>query len=98
MPNFREYLQESVNGMRIPYLPVISGWQTKAAMAKTVFVAFDEDDADALYGLLYLPKLPIMQADGQTQTAALFSLAVSKDATVKGALEQFRVTLEIELN
>jgi DNA-sulfur modification-associated len=96
--DFREYLQESVNGMRIPYLPVVSGWQTQAAMAKTVFVAFDEDDADALYGLLYLPKLPIMQADGQTQTAALFALAVSKDATVKGALEKFRVTLEIELN
>jgi hypothetical protein len=96
--DFREYLLESLVGKRIPYLPVISGWQTKAAMTKTVFVAYDEQDPDALYGLLYLPKLPIMQADGQTQTAALFALAASKDAITKGALEKFRVTLEIDLN
>ncbi len=96
--DFREYLLESLDGKRIPYLPVISGWQTKAALNKTVFVAYDEQDPDALYGLLYLPKLPIMQADGQTQTAALFALAASKDAVTKGALDSFRVTLEIELN
>lgn len=96
--NFRDYLLESVDCSRLAYLPVISGWQTKAAMDRTVFVAFDEDDPDAMYGLLYLPKLPIMQADGQTQTAALFALAATKDAIKKGALEKFRVTLEIELN
>jgi hypothetical protein len=39
-----------------------------------------------------------MQADGQTQTAALFALAAHKEAVDKGALEKFRVTLEIELN
>jgi hypothetical protein len=96
--NFRDYLIESVEGSRIPYLPVISGWQTQIAIEKTVFVAFDEDDPDAMYGLLYLPKLPIMQADGQTQTAALFALRGMKDAIQKGALEKYRITLEIELN
>ena len=95
---FKEYLQESVAGTRTAYLPAVSGWQTKVAFAKTIFVAYDEDDPDALYGLLYLPKLPIMQADGQTQTAALFALAASKDAIDGNALESFRVTLEIELN
>ncbi len=96
--NFRDYLLESVYGDRVAYLPVISGWQTRAAMERTVFVTFDEDDPDAMYGILYLSKLPIMQADGQTQTAALFLLAATKDAIKKGALENFRVTLEIELN
>ena len=96
--HFRDYLIESVDGSRIPYLPVISGWQTKVAMDKTVFVAFDEEDPDAMYGLLYLPKLPVMQADGQTQTAALFALRATKDAIQKGALDKFRITLEIELN
>jgi hypothetical protein len=96
--NYRDYLIESVDARRIPYLPVISAWQTKLAMEKTVFVAFDEDDPDAMYGLLYLPKLPVMQADGQTQTAALFSLHATKDAIKKGALEKFRITLEIELS
>jgi hypothetical protein len=35
--NFRDYLLESVDGSRIPYLPVISGWQTQVAIDKTVF-------------------------------------------------------------
>jgi hypothetical protein len=39
-----------------------------------------------------------MQADGQTQTAALFALAGTKDAIEKGALENYRLTLEVELN
>jgi hypothetical protein len=96
--NFRDYLIESVYGDRQAYLPVISGWQTTVALGKTVFVAFDEEDPDAMYGLLYLPKMPIMQADGQTQTAALFGLSGTKDAIEKGALESFRLTLEVELN
>lgn len=96
--DFRDYLLESIYGSRTAYLPVISGWQTKEAFDKTIFIAFDEEDRDALYGLLYLPKSPIMQADGQTQTAALFALAATKDAIDKGAMENFRVTLEIELN
>lgn len=95
---FRDYLLESVTGSRTAYLPGISGWQTKTSFGRTVFVVFDEEDPDALYGILYLPKAPIMQADGQTQTAALFALAAQKEAVDKGALEKFRVTLEIELN
>lgn len=39
-----------------------------------------------------------IQADGQTQTAAIFALHGTKDAIKKGALERYRVTLEIELN
>jgi hypothetical protein len=95
---FRDYLLESVTGQRTAYLPSISGWQTEAVFPKTVFVAFDEEDPDAIYGMIYLPKKPIMQADGQTQTAALFALAGHKEAVDQGALENFRVTLEIELN
>lgn len=95
---FTQYLLECVTGSRTAYLPSISGWQTKVSFPRTVFVAFDEADPDALYGFLFLPKDPIMQADGQTQTAALFALAGQKEAIDKGALEHFRVTLEIELN
>ena len=39
-----------------------------------------------------------IQADGQTQTAAIFALHGTKDAIKKGALERYRVTLEIQLN
>ena len=39
-----------------------------------------------------------MQADEQNQTAALFALHGTKAAIEKGALEQYRVTLEIEPN
>jgi hypothetical protein len=96
--DFRNYMFQAVNGETTAYLPVISGWQTTATFHETIFVAYDEDDADALYGDLFLPKSPIMQADGQTQTASLFGLANSKEAIEKGALEKFRVTMEIELN
>ena len=97
---FKEYLIESVNGDRIPYLPTISGWQSKKYLENTFFVAFDESNKFALYGDLYLPKKPIMQADGQTQTAALFALAKSKEAIEidEDILENFNVALEIELD
>jgi hypothetical protein len=39
-----------------------------------------------------------MQADGQTQTAALFAVAHSKYAVTNGALDKVSLTLEIELN
>ena len=52
----------------------------------------------ALYGVLYLPKKPIMQADGQTQTAALFQAAGTGLAIKSGALDNFGVTMEVELN
>jgi len=95
---FRNYILEGITGGRPLFLPVISGWQSRAVFDRTVFVAFDEEDPNALYGLIYLPKSPIMQADGQTQTSALFAVAHSADAVTRGALEKLTVTLEVELN
>ena len=64
--DFKQYLLEGVRDRRTLYLPMITGWQAKSVFDKTVFVAMDENDPNALYGSLYLPKAPIMQADGQT--------------------------------
>lgn len=96
--DFRDYILEGVAGERIIYLPTISGWQSRTVFDKTIFVAFDEDNPAAMYGVVYLPKAPIMQSDGQTQTAALFATAKSKEATEHDALNRIQVTLEIELN
>lgn len=95
---FKAYLLEGLTGNRTVYLPMISGWQSVRVFPKTVFVAFDEEDPYALYGMLYLPKSPIMQADGQTQTAALFAVAHTADAVTRGALDKLALTLEIEMN
>jgi hypothetical protein len=95
--DFENYLVEAVTDQRTAYLPIVAGWQSVAAFERTVFVAYDESDPNAMYGVLYLPKLPIMQSDGQTQTAALFGLAKSKDAVESEALPNFHVGLEIEL-
>ena len=95
---FKNYLLEGIRGERPLFLPMISGWQSVAVFPQTIFVAFDEEDPAALYGLLYLPKSPIMQSDGQTQTSALFAIAHMKDAEELNALEDLRVTLEIEFN
>ncbi|MGF6947885.1 hypothetical protein QF028_000378 [Neobacillus sp. B4I6] len=96
--DFKNYLLEGIRGHRTLYLPPITGWQAKSVFDKTIFVSFDESDPNAMYGELYLPKRPIMQADGQTQTAALFQVAKTIDAINAGALESLVVTLEIELN
>ena len=95
---FKEYILEGIRGQRPLFLPVISGWQSITVFPKTIFVAFDEEDPTALYGQLYLPKSPIMQADGQTQTSALFAVNKTKDALDWDAGETLHVTLEIELN
>ena len=96
--DFADYILEGVRGDRTLFLPTISGWQSEKVFEKTVFVAFDETDPNSMYGLIYLPNSPIMQADGQTQTAALFAVANSKEAQESGALEDLLVTLEVELN
>jgi hypothetical protein len=75
----------------------VTGWQSRKVFDKTVFVAFDESDPNAMYGQLYLPKAPVMQADGQTQTAAIFQASKSVDALEAGALDTMYVSLEIEL-
>ena len=98
LSRFKEYLLESVRGERPAYLPTVSGWQTDAAFADTVFVAFEKISSQTLYGWLYLPKKPIMQSDGQTQTAALFKLAATGAAVKYKALDSFITTLEVELN
>ncbi|APG86992.1 hypothetical protein SAMCCGM7_pB0277 (plasmid) [Sinorhizobium americanum CCGM7] len=96
--DFRDYLLEGIRGDRTLFLPTVSGWQSSKVFDKTIFVVLDETNPHGLYGLVYLPKAPIMQADGQTQTAALFSVANSKDAIDAGALDDMIVTLEVELN
>lgn len=98
LANFRQYILESIIGERTAYLPPVSGWQQKQFFGDTIFVAFDEANEYALYGTLYLPKKPVMQSDGQTQTAALFQAARTGVAIKNGALETFNVTLEIELD
>ena len=94
---FRDYILEGLREDRTVYLPLISGWQTKPLLKDTIFVCFDRENPNCLYGELYLPDAPIMQSDGQTQTAALFAIAKSKEAVDKGALEHLHVSLEIEL-
>lgn len=96
--DFRDYLLEGIRGDRMLFLPTISGWQSASVFDRTVFVALDETNPNALYGFVWLPKAPIMQSDGQTQTAALFALANSKDAIDAGAFKDLILTLEIELN
>ncbi|ABS02331.1 hypothetical protein [Kineococcus radiotolerans] len=98
LANFKQYNVEAVRGDRIAYLPPISGWQSSVVFDETIFVAFDEPSDLVLYGQLYLPKSPVMQSDGQTQTAALFQAAQTGIAIKSGALKRFGVTMEIELN
>jgi hypothetical protein len=96
--DFKQYIIEAFNGERVAYLPTVAGWQSTKVFGDTIFVAFDEPRDGVLYGDLYLPKKPVMQADGQTQTAALFQAAVTELAVSGGMLDDFLVTLEIELN
>jgi hypothetical protein len=101
--DFKNYILEGINGQRTIYLPTIAGWQSKKVFDKTVFLALDEEEPDALYGIIYLPRSPIMQADGQTQTAALFAAfhsaeAQSPEARDAGVREKLTVSLEVELN
>lgn len=96
--DFRDYLLEGIRGDRPLSLPTISGWQASTVFHDTVFVALDESDPNALYGYIYLPRSPIFQSDGQTQTAALFAVANSKDAIDAGALDKLTVTIDIDLN
>ncbi|RZI53796.1 MAG: hypothetical protein EOP16_00880 [Pseudonocardia sp.] len=96
--HFKQYLVEAIRGDRTPYLPTVSGWQATEVFGDIIFVAVDETNPMALYGVLYLPKKPVMQSDGQTQTAALFQAAATGLAEKTDALDKFGTTLEIELN
>lgn len=98
LQDYKQYNIEALRGERIAYLPTITGWQSSAVFDDTIFVAYDENNPRALYGQLYLPKKPVMQSDGQTQTAALFATAATGAAIKYGGLDAFTVTLEIELN
>lgn len=98
LANYKQYLIEAIRGDRIAYLPTISGWQSAETFKDTIFVAFDEGNPNALYGIMYLPKKPVMQSDGQTQTGALFQAAATGLALKDGALDSFGITLEVELN
>ncbi|MBA6295970.1 DNA sulfur modification protein DndB [Colwellia sp. MB02u-9] len=96
--DFASYIVEGMRNDRDIHLPVISGWQTDEVFCDTIFVVYHQVDVNTAYGCLYIPKKPIMQSDGQTQTAALFSVSQNKEAQELGALENLLVTLEIELN
>lgn len=98
LDDYKHYNVEALRGERVAYLPTITGWQSSEVFADTVFVALDENNPLALYGILYLPKKPVMQSDGQTQTASLFGTAVMGIAIKTRALDTFGVTLEIELD
>ncbi len=98
LDNFRDYLVEAMRGERTAFLPVISGWQSDKVFPQTIFVAFDEITPCTFYGNLYLPKAPIMQSDGQTQTAALFRASATGIAKKTNADDTFIGTLEVELN
>jgi DNA-sulfur modification-associated len=98
LSNYKQYLVEAIRGDRVAYLPPVSGWQSTEVFGDTIFVALDETNPSALYGVLYMPKKPIMQSDGQTQTAGLFQAAATGLAIKAGALDTFGVTLEVELN
>ncbi|MBN9654701.1 hypothetical protein J0K78_10540 [Halobacillus sp. GSS1] len=98
MHNFKEYILEGIQGIRPLYLPTICGWQSEEYFDDTVFVSLDGNNPNALYGRLFLPKKAVMQADGQTQTAALFRAADTKEARDSGEIDKLTVTLEIELN
>jgi hypothetical protein len=98
--DFRRYILEAIRGERVAYLPTVTAWQSVEEFEEDpqpIFVVFDEANPAALYGEIYLPKRPVMQSDGQTQTAALFEAAQSGVALKNGALDTFFVTLEIEL-
>ena len=97
LDDFKHYNVEALRGERVAYLPPISGWQSASVFEETIFVAFDESNPLAMYGTLYLPKKPVMQSDGQTQTGALFATAATGAAIKHGGLDTFTVTLEIEL-
>lgn len=96
--DFINYLQEGIRRERDIHLPVISGWQSSDVFSDAIFVIYHQVDSHTAYGCLYLPRKPIMQSDGQTQTAALFGIAQSTEGVEAGALDKLIVTLEIELN
>ncbi len=95
--NYKDYIVEAMRGPHVAYLPTIAGWQTRTAFDGTVFAALHELAPGVLYGLVFLPDKPIMQADGQTQTAALFRANESGYAVETGKRDRFNVTLEVEL-
>lgn len=94
--DFKNYLAESMRGERVAYLPTIAAWQSHKVFDETVFVALHESSPGVYYGLMLLPDKPIMQADGQTQTGALF--AVNATGLAQQERDHFYVSLEIELN
>ena len=94
---FMQYLVEGLHEERTLYLPVISAWQSIKQFPKTIFVAYDSTSSTSMYGRLFIPQGPLMESDGQTQTAALFGVAKNAEYVQKKALDNIAVTLEIEL-
>jgi hypothetical protein len=96
--NLRDYTVyglEALMGERRSNIPEINGWCDIETSSKTLFVVLHSPEPETLYGQLFLPSLaPVMQSDGQTQAAMLFSLAKTKYGATR--MDDFRVKLEVE--
>lgn len=93
--DYTEYGLEALRGERRANIPEINGWCDPDTSKKTLFVVLHAPSEDFFYGVLYLPrKDPVMQSDGQTQTAMLFALAATKFGSTRKT--DFQVKLEIE--
>jgi hypothetical protein len=93
--DYTMYGIEALRGERKANLPEINGWCDVDTSERSLFVVLHSPDPDVFYGALFLPSLdPIMQSDGQTQTAMLFELV--KTNFGRGKEADFRVKLEVE--
>lgn len=96
--DFCNYLLEGLRDERELHLPIINGWQSSSSFHKVIFISYHQSDKNCFYGKIYIPKLPIMQSDGQTQTSALFKLVGFDEAVSLNALQSIICSIEIELN
>ena len=95
LKDYTMYGLEAMRGERQANLPEINGWVDENTSHRSLFVVLHEPDPDVFYGCLFLPiKDPVMQSDGQTQTAMLFQLVNTTFG--RGKETDFRVKLEVE--
>lgn len=93
--DYLDYGLEALRGERQANIPEINGWVDVEASAESLFVVLHTPEEGLFYGMLFLKSVrPVMQSDGQTQTAMLFRLATTKLGTRH--TDTFRVKLEVE--
>ncbi|WP_147094830.1 hypothetical protein [Vibrio superstes] len=96
---YKDYLLEGLRGERGIHIPPVNAWMDEYSFIDTVFVNYHNSQDGVYYGKLYVPLTYMMQSDGQTQTAAVFLLGKDEEAVNElGALENLRLSIEIELN